>query len=701
MLLRTIEIQNYRSLENVELDNLSQFNVIIGRNNSGKSAIFGGLFRLGSAIRGDGVEWESALTAKDLKRSLAFRLVFEPRRPDREALVDILCVAAGDDSRKDAMLKSPLLRRIECAFRSPAGNPSLLHVRTTRILAEDNKWALVQRMTGDERGGNPESKVKQIAGEVKRAAREQVSSGLIDIGSPSNTINLSIFANFGANPIRIDPALDWIYQRLIRFFSDAYMFNPFRHSTAPLGVSETNLLAQDGSNLAQVLHTINSNHGPTFRAIEKFVQTALPDLGMLQTPLIGASTEVRFLAQDGGYYVRLHDMGGGVEQLLMIGTVLLTTGDERTLFVEEPESHLHPGATRFLVEKLRERDRQVFVTTHFPVLLNLRPAASIYRVQFARGVSQVSIVRESEKLGESLVEIGSRNSDVLLSDAVLFVEGQSDRGAFIEWSKTLGANIEDRNITILAMGGGEYPDRSVPVRSDLLAAISRQAPVPHMFVLDRDERSEADVTRAREVLGDRVHFLECRELENYLLIPQAIRTALLAKYRDHAEIVDRLEEVQIEAIWRSIERAADGLYGLVLMKRIRAELGGIRGGLLTRELATTFGRAVGLGTKDLAATIQKQIEARLEEEVVKLGVAAIVDREQRRLDEEWEDRGLRLRIVPGEEILTEVFRELGGEYEKPRDAARLAREMKGDEISQEIKDLMERILQMSDGERDE
>jgi len=39
MKLTSLEIQNYRSLEHVKLENLSQFNVLFGRNNAGKSSI--------------------------------------------------------------------------------------------------------------------------------------------------------------------------------------------------------------------------------------------------------------------------------------------------------------------------------------------------------------------------------------------------------------------------------------------------------------------------------------------------------------------------------------------------------------------------------------------------------------------------------------------------------------------------------------
>jgi len=36
MLLHSLEIKNYRSLEHVTLNDLQQFNVLIGRNNAGK-----------------------------------------------------------------------------------------------------------------------------------------------------------------------------------------------------------------------------------------------------------------------------------------------------------------------------------------------------------------------------------------------------------------------------------------------------------------------------------------------------------------------------------------------------------------------------------------------------------------------------------------------------------------------------------------
>src|SRR5207247_7751450 len=56
-----------------------------------------------------------------------------------------------------------------------------------------------------------------------------------------------------------------------------------------------------------------------FEEIEDFVARAIPDLGRLHTRLAGQATYVAFRSSDGD--IRLHDMGGGVEQLFMTAVV--------------------------------------------------------------------------------------------------------------------------------------------------------------------------------------------------------------------------------------------------------------------------------------------------------------------------------------------------------------------------------------------
>ena len=51
-MLRSLEIQNFKGIKQGKLEDLAQVNVLVGRNNSGKSTILDALILLRSAILG-------------------------------------------------------------------------------------------------------------------------------------------------------------------------------------------------------------------------------------------------------------------------------------------------------------------------------------------------------------------------------------------------------------------------------------------------------------------------------------------------------------------------------------------------------------------------------------------------------------------------------------------------------------------------
>jgi hypothetical protein len=403
-------------------------------------------------------------------------------------------------------------------------------------------------------------------------------------------------------------------------------------------------------------------------------------------------TEVNFCSPHGDYFIPLHDMGGGIEQLLMAATVLLTTGDESTIFLEEPESHLHAGAQRFLIDRLYEGDRQVFITTHSPTFVNHPRPRSLYQVRYQEGRTTISRVSDTDSLSLLLEDIGARNSDVLLSDAVCFVEGPGDRDALRAWSETLGQSLSERNVTLLPMGGGEYAERGARMRSDVLAGISQKAPVPHLFILDKDERSEAEVRRLQQTLGNQVQFLGRRELENYLLIPRALLAALTAKFRDNKSLLERIQQTTPEQIEQLMRTTAEGLYGLILLKRIRAQVEGLKGGLLPREIIASL--SLNAHNRNLAAQLQKMIKAHIKEHLTGLDIASIVEQQRAILDSEWSDPTNRLSIAPGEEILEAVFHHFGAYYKKPQDTVQIARAMNAEDIDPEITHIIDQVIQL-------
>ncbi len=611
MWLYCLEVKNYRSLEDVKLDHLQQFNVLIGQNNAGKSAVFGALQGLNAALTRSAMLLD-VITGRDTTRRLEINLLFKFRPQEREAFVDMLIAAGLDASRRTAILDSSLLGEIQFVFKAPGYNPQLLHLRETKLLAEDGTWAVIQRMEGDERVGNPQYTFVHIGSVSQQAVEKPLAAALLDIDQGHHNNNAQVSPADISGAWASDPVTTWIFQRLGAFFSHAFFFSAFRHSESALPVMGTPSLSQNGSNLAQVLHTLASNDRDKFDQIEHFVHAALPDIGRLHASISNTSTSVAFRTLK-GYLVYLHEMGGGIEQLLMVAYVLLTGSTENTLFLEEPESHLHAGAQRFLLEKLLGGGQQVFITTHSSVFINLTRPYSLYQVTYSEGVTAIKRC-DAASLEAVLEDIGVRNSDVLLSDAVLFVEGTSDRDVFIEFSEKLGRNLFERNINVVSMGGGSH----APIRSDLLRDISQKAPVRHLFLLDRDERRQSDIYSLEERLGSNVYFLNAREVENYLLVPHAIRSALMGKHCYDQSILSRIEATTEEQIEQWIRDAANNLYSLVLLKRIRTEIGGLREGILPSETLPIL--QPDAMSPDLPKLIEQQVTTHFNQRVAGLNV---------------------------------------------------------------------------------
>jgi predicted ATPase len=647
MFLRSIAIKNYQSLESVEIDGLSHFNVLIGRNNSGKSSVFSALLLLSGVVRNAVTgEPERVLTFRDSSRRFEITLEFLTRDEDRKELMDLLL---GEEVvRKDeAVLSTSFARRLRFDFRSSPSNPSRLHLRETKIWTADNQWALIQKMNDKEEGmNNPVSRMVSLRTAAQKWPGGPFTRDRLDLTSFSEAVDARItYSNPDGDVIINDNVSSWPQKQLVQYLSNAYFFSPFRHGQPRQIVQQAVALSHSGANLAQVLHTLLTNDWMAFQAVQSFIEAAIPNVGMLQTPLTGTQTEVTFRHRIANYHIRLDEMGGGIEQLLMIATVLLTTSERSALFIEEPESHLHAGAQRFLIEKLYSKKRQVFLATHSPTFINLHRETSLYQVNYGNERTTIARIQDAAGLGTVLEDIGARNSDVLLSDAVLFVEGPGDKGAMNRWSETLGMSFAERNITILPMGGGEHAERGAPLRSDVLQGISSKAPVPHKFLLDRDERSQDELDSLTKRLGDRVMILKARELENYFLIPRALRQALQMKCKDDSSLLDKIQQVSDQDVQRLITAEADKLYGIVLLKRIRAELKGLRGGIFPREVMAEL--VPSATSPDLPRMIIERIRQAVGNHINSLEIEEVAKKQSAQLETEWAVSDERIRIAPG------------------------------------------------------
>lgn len=254
-----------------------------------------------------------------------------------------------------------------------------------------------------------------------------------------------------------------------------------------------------------------------------------------------------------GYEISLANKGTGVQRLFMVSyfqylAEQMTENESSYIFViEEPETFLHPGAQRTLLDSLKRIAlvHQVIITTHSPVFASEIENRNIIVATKQNGEStyaQGSIV-SAELMVE---ELGVRASDNILNSKLLvFVEGSNDV-KFWKYIYTLivGHSCEDDGILFIPGGGNELHNIA---EMNLMSKLNRN----FMVIVDKDSGAVdyAEKLRKQEVLktvveekGGEMVVLHKREIENYYS-PQVICEMVREKGHDIEEFeIDPYED---------------------------------------------------------------------------------------------------------------------------------------------------------------
>lgn len=143
-------------------------------------------------------------------------------------------------------------------------------------------------------------------------------------------------------------------------------------------------------------------------------------------------TKYLYINIDGEEY-ELHNLGEGIKQLIVITYKMFIHKDEKVIFfIEEPELNLHPGLQRKLIELMLSNEfinQQYFITTHSNHLIDLSldyNNLTIYR--FEKGKDKlIKITRCSNADNKVLQLIGAKPSSIFNSNCTIWIEGITDR----------------------------------------------------------------------------------------------------------------------------------------------------------------------------------------------------------------------------------------------------------------------------------
>ncbi len=505
MYLSEFQLYSYKSYQDSGPIKLKPgFNILTGQNNAGKTALLEGLSLQFADKRHRSLTTAPTSTRSNSKTSQArFCITVEQaelinalkERPGR--LVVPIPVPGHPDTQGPLLSFDLILKQSEIQFeliKSAEGPISPAHRASFNLYDSKQEWISIKWDKNDQ-------------------AQVQLAS------SPGNNSTQELGVGLAQ-----------------QFLSRIYSFRAERMNIGVSPFGPNRELASDAHNLPEVLNTLQSNPA-RFERYNQLVKRVLPQVERITVrPLAGHKVEILVWSEDPrlereDLAIPLSESGTGISQVLSMLYVLVTAEFSRVIIIDEPNSFLHPGAVRSLVEIFREHPQhQYIISTHSPEFIAASNPSTIHILR-KKGSTVVERVdaQETQQLRALLMEVGSRLSDVFGADKILWVEGKTEEICFpLIVQKFLRRPLSGVSIVgVLHTGDFDSEDAQAAFRIyEKLTQGKALLPPAIAFIFDRELRPEKDRIDLIRLSNKRVSFLSRRTYENYLLRPEAIATVL-------------------------------------------------------------------------------------------------------------------------------------------------------------------------------
>lgn len=368
--------------------------------------------------------------------------------------------------------------------------------------------------------GNPtESHINSIG------KRNTVSLGVYDVLKSNNSLQF----HSGSNN-----TFQEFYLHLSQHFRNRiYVFKAERMNIGVHSFGSQTILTNNASNLPEVLNVLQANM-ERFAKFNRYVNKIFPNIHRVAVKPQGNSlveivvwNENPKLERD-DLVVPLTECGTGLSQVLAILYVVLTADVPKIILIDEPNSFLHPGASRKLIEILKEYPQHQFIiTTHSPTIIAAANPKTIHIVKNENAQSTVTSLDINEAKGQQsyLTEIGVKLSDIFGADNILWVEGKTEEICFPKIIEKM-KDVSQMGTAILGVKHtGDFEGKHAQSTFDIYNKLSvgkGLIPPAVGFIFDKEGKKQKDLDDLKRQSGDKIAFSARKMFENYLLNPNAI-----------------------------------------------------------------------------------------------------------------------------------------------------------------------------------
>lgn len=471
MYISGIEIKNFRSFDNINIDFHEGVNVLIGHNNSGKSNLLRAL-----AIIFDRTvkkqlsveDFNNSLTIDSLKKqSPKIVITVRIKQSENEDLMTDELITVSNWLTK---LEEPYEAKIQYEFFLPISEEKNYVDTVNKANNKEEIWNIIRSefirlYISKIWGGNPENQVPIDNDNLNKfdfQFLDAIRDVERDMFSGRNTLLKSVIDFFLDYDIKSDKNITEEEQKMkLQERKDIFS----THSSQLI------------KNIQERLDSGNQEILSYIEEIGASYDKSTPDFeGQLSESEIYTVLQL-IVRQTTGMSIPITHNGLGYNNLIFMALLLSKMqadsdgeflGSNAKVFpilaIEEPEAHLHPTMQnefiKFLKNNIKDKKvKQIFITTHSTHIsssTNIDDIICLYKKNDIGNVSYPGrILGENNIKSKKYVQrfLDATKSNMLFAEKIIFVEGLAEQLLLNIFAEYLGKSLEKNHVAVINVGG--------------------------------------------------------------------------------------------------------------------------------------------------------------------------------------------------------------------------------------------------------